>query len=66
MKDIIAKHKDYIKQSYVSNSMGRGDIREAMRLAYNVDTRSSVKGCGHCFYNEVMPAYIKLIQEIDA
>jgi len=65
MKELAEKHKTYILRCHSQRTASDGALNTQLREAYVRETGQSVGGCGSCLLNTVIPAYVKLINEMN-
>jgi len=65
VKELAIKHRNYIDSCYHNRTSLDGTLSTQLTQAYVRETGNRVGHCGSCFINTVIPAYIKLLKEID-
>ena len=65
MRELAIKHREYIMKCQTFRTSTDGAVSTALRQAYIRETGEAIGHCGSCFINIVIPAYVRLIKEID-
>ncbi len=63
MKELALKHKEYILKCKAFRTSHDGVKRAELTKAYIRETGHGVGHCGSCFINQVIPAYIKILND---
>jgi len=65
MRELAVKHREYINKCHAYRTSSDGALSSQLTQAYIRETGNRVGHCGSCFINTVVPAYIKLLKEIE-
>lgn len=65
MKELAKKHKTYILRCHSQRTASDGTLNTQLREAYVRETGQHIASCGSCLLNTVIPAYVKLINEMN-
>lgn len=66
MRELALKHREYINRCHSLRTASDGMLNEQLRQAYAREQGTVVGHCGSCFINQVIPAYIRKLKEIDS